>query len=347
MAELALITDRLAEAVDGLQESISNKPWRLRTRQGFVYTLKEAHNSLSGIVAMLQNVKAEYAEQGKEETHDLKKHLNDLNYLLEIIEINRKMEEEMHQRNIEEEGISIEEQLKPNESHAVLEERVANLLLKTRHIVEKVQIEQRKEVSLTPSASQERKNLVSLLEKKESEFQQLKERYEELRNKSYLGRIEAGTSADRELEWADLTRQLVSEHASLAEGVKQYSEQLESLNNLHQNLQIRFSGLEELSLRHAKDTNELIRNLKKERDYAKRIVTDIEHETFKLRSLYSKELLNLENEKSQIRDQAAQRVKKKISSMQRELDSKTRQLDQLHKKVGESERRLEKSGKRK
>jgi len=337
----------LTETVDGIQDRLSAKPWRLHSRKGFIYNLGETHEQLSGVAHILQQVREEFRDRGKEDALDLKKHLNDIQYLLEVLEMNRKMEAELHEKTAQDEGISLDERMKPNDAHAVLEQRVSSVLLNTRYIIERLQLEERKESASVPSGQRDHKNLITLLDKKETEFQQMKQKYEELRNQSYLGKIEAGTAADRELEWADLTRVLVAEHSALSEGIKQYREQMDTLNTLHHTLEQRFSALDELSIRHANETNDLIRNLKKERDYARTVVTDIEHETFKLRGVYSKELLNLESEKARIREQAGKRVKNRIASLEKELAEKSEKMNRLHQKVNESETKLSAFKKRK
>ena len=95
-----------------------------------------------------------------------------------------------------------------------------------------------------------------------------------------------------------------------------------------------------MQARHSEKTSELIAMLKKERDYAKKIVLDIEHETLQLRSTYSKELLNLEEEKARAKNDAYDKFREKSVRQDAELNEKKELIGHMREAVEAKEEKI-------
>ncbi|AJF59550.1 MAG: hypothetical protein QT03_C0001G0037 [archaeon GW2011_AR10] len=341
MAESIVLAQKVHEEVEELQSRISGKQWKDYTRNSFIYNLTQTISSLEETAALLEELQLNFEGQALNGP-DIGKHSKELGELISLLKRNQKMEESRLQRARERGIAELGDETGSKELYSELEQKVLGMLLKTRYALERVDLFLRKKEARPFMESSHKRNILELLEQKEDEFQNLKHRYEELRNKSLVGRLEEGTSSDLEMELQELSRNLERHSTLLEKELDSNRKSVEMLLASQQELDGRIKATEELTSQFMKKALEVILMLKKERDYAKKIVLDIEHETLQLRRTYSKELLDLEHEKENAKTEAFNKFKKSIVEMQKDLEEKTSLLKHLREILSEKEKKIQK-----
>src|SRR3989344_2503792 len=158
--------------------------------------------------------------------------------------------------------------------------------------------------------------------------------------RSCVGMIGEESAADIEKELNELSAKLSAEDSLLEEGVSSCRKQLEQLSVRQAELSGKTRNIREMQARPSEKTAELVTMLKKERDYAKKIVLDIEHETLQLQNTYSNELLNLEEEKIRAKNDAYEKFKERVGRQDAELNEKKELIRHLREAVEAREHRI-------
>lgn len=343
MPDVTLLCSKIEEGINRLQERISAKEWRRYSRVSFLHNLRSTVEELEGIASMLEMLASEFRRQGISDSADMDGHLKEINSVIVVLRRNQKMEEERSARGGGQGLEALAEGGGSAELYSSLEQKVLGLLLKTRYLVERVSILSARERSAPVQGRSAHRNVLELLERKEEELQRLKEQYEELRNRSFLGFGEQ-TAPDLEHELNEIARRLEAEGALLGAALKQQSAQIENLANAQSELGHKMGVFEEMGARHAAKASELATMLKKERDYAKKIVLDIEHETLQLRNTYSRELLALEETKARAREEIKEKARGRVEQLEHELGENKNLLEQFRKIAHEKEEKIQKLG---
>ncbi len=346
-----MLCDKVINGINALQERIGEKEWKSYSRSSFIYNLGATVEELEEITSFLELMETEFKSKALEGAPDLSENINELNKLIVLLKRNQKLEETTV-KGARERGLQelIEEVEKPD-LYADLEQKVLGVLLKTRYLIERIHVFLRKQQLKPLTTESAARDVITLLEQKEEELQKVKEKYEELRAKSFMGVLEEGTASDIENELNEIARQLESESTILKRNLSDYKKLVEAAISSQADLERKIDDVEELNSQHLAKTFELITLLKKERDYAKKIVMDIEHETLQLRSAYSKELLALEEEKEKARNRAYEKFKKQLVKLQGDLHEKNELITHFRtiiadkeKKVNVLKEKLEKEG---
>ncbi|MFH1224203.1 MAG: hypothetical protein V1676_00180 [Candidatus Diapherotrites archaeon] len=331
MAEIILLCEKALNAADRLNAEIGAKAWGTYERVPFTHNLKKAISGLEEISSALELMKAEFAREGIPQSADVEAHLHEINSAIMLLKRNREMEDSKGE-TADAEGNA--------ELYSSLEQKVLSALLKTRYLAERAGIATRKREGSPMRGRSAHRNVLELLEKKEDELQDIRGKYEELRRKSYFGTLEENTSADIEKELNSLGRGLEAAGSMLGTEIEGQRKQLEDLIRGYDILEHRMRAIDEMNGQHMAKTFELITLLKKERDYAKKIVLDIEHETLQLRNAYSRELLALEDAKVRAREEAAEKAGGRVAAMQRELADRNNLLKRFEEMLEDREEKI-------
>ncbi|MFH1586996.1 MAG: hypothetical protein ABID38_04020 [Candidatus Diapherotrites archaeon] len=347
MAETLLICGKIVDMVDALQNRIDGKDWKDYSRTSFIYNLASTIHELEEISLNLEFVRNEFQHHAYTNAPEISNHMKEINSLIAFLKRNRKLEEGLIEKAMDR-GVDLEELVHAPDLYSSLEQKVLSLLLKTRYLIERLEVFARKNEG-KPIEGKANRTLLELIDVKEDELQKVKEKYAELKSKSFWGKLEEGNSSDLENDLSELERKLGSSNSLVEESLRMHKRQAENLTSSREDLEGRVSELEEIVSQYQRKTSELIASLKKERDYAKKIVLETEHETLKLRNTYSKELLNLEQEKISVREQARGELKGKIAAIKKELGEKKdlverfkKMVDGREKKIGELEGEISK-----
>jgi len=339
MPAVEMLIGKLEEEIQLLHERVDAKPWGSYSRTSFIYNLTHAIHSLEEIAALIEQVMIEFRKDGLSGYPDAKQHTKEINELIVVLKRNQRMEEETVERH-RSSIADLEQRVGAAEQYASLEQKVLGVLLKSRYIAERMNVFVRKTQSSPALIHGKSRNILELLEQKENELQSLRGKYEQIRNRSIVGSLEQDSAADIEKELNEISTKIAAEDSLVGEGISNFRKQLELLNSRQAELNEKARNIREMQARQSEKTSELIAILKKERDYAKKIVLDIEHETLQLRSTYSKELLNLEEEKVRAKNEAFEKFRERISRQENELNEKKELLGHLREAIEARDRKI-------
>ncbi|MBU0662719.1 hypothetical protein KKH30_04110 [Candidatus Micrarchaeota archaeon] len=326
MAETLVLCGKVLDSIEELNSGMNEKQWGEYDRTPFVHSLKKAIGELEGIESLVAMLNSSF-ERGGREGPDTEEYLGEMKALITLLKRNRELED--GKRTNSEDGVP--------ELYSSLEQKVLGMLLKTRHLVERAELAGRKGDAKHYAGRSAHRNVLELLERKETELQKVKESYEQLRNRSFMGVLEEHTSADIEKEMNDLARGLESAGSYISVRIDAQKKQMDALSRGYDEMEQKLRSMEEINSQHMVKASELTLALKKERDYAKKVLLDTEHETLKLRNTYSRELLSLEGEKQRAREDAKEKSAERVSSLERELIEKSAMLKRLEAILHERE----------
>lgn len=316
MASAERAIAEIGEKINGLQTGISQRPWRNASKIVFVNTLDKSLSELRELQSLFSHTAEEIEKDPKEGKPDLKPFLKEMEKLIDVLEKNLRFE---RKKKGKAKTVNVLEKDETPELYADLEQRILGLLLKARYSLERTSIFLRKH-GLTPITDKSTaKQVMEVLERKDDELQNLREKYEDIRKKSYLGYLEEETVADLEHEMNDLGKRMALSADELGKTISFHKSQIEYIENSYAELKQKLDSLEEIFFAYSEKAEELIKDLKKERDYAKKVVLDVEHETLQLRNTYTTELLGLQESRLSAKKEAEKRFLVEIKTLQRQL----------------------------
>ncbi len=316
MANAEKIVGEIGEKINELQSSISQQPWRNASRIVFMNALEKSVEDIEGLQKLFSEAIEEIEKEPKEGKPDLKPFLKEIEALSKVLDKNLRFEKKRKSRA---KTINALESDETPELYADLEQRILGMLLKARYSLERLTIFLRKQ-GLTPLTERTTaKQVMEVLERREDELQDLREKYEGIRKKSYLGYLEEETVADLEHELGELGRKMSLSADELGKSISFHRSQIEYIENSYSELKQKLDSLEEIFFAYSEKSEELIKDLKKERDYAKKIVLEVEHETLQLRNTYTRELLGLQESKLAAKREAEKRFEAELKKLKGEL----------------------------
>lgn len=341
MAHAIVISEKVIEAVNALQDRLYAKHWGEHSRASFVYSVIHTVHALEEINELLLEAKSQLEKEGRN-VSGLQEHLRELQSITVLLDRNQKLEQARVQK-AKDRGIAmLADDIVNPELYSSLEQRVLGFVLKTRFLVERLSIMERKEQGEQAIVTRSTKKVLDLLDEKEKELQELRKKHDELRKHSYLARIEEHSSIDIETEINELAKKMEGEQRVLETSLESFRRTTEQLQHAYSLMREKFRTTEEISSKLSTKTTELASVLKKERDYAKRIVLDIENETLRLRNAYSSQILSIEEGKALNRKEAEEKTSQKVSGLQKELHEQQELAKQLKESLLEKEKEIQK-----
>jgi len=157
-----------------------------------------------------------------------------------------------------------------------------------------------------------------------------------------LHALQKKTTSDLEHELNEFSRKLHSKSENLVDSFELNKKKLSELQVSQSHLAERINLFDEMQHQHFEKSLDLITLLKKERDFAKKLILDIEGETLALRNTYSKKLLSLEQEKAQSKSESYEKFKKRLITQENELEKKSQTISALKDTIEQNERRIKK-----
>ncbi len=332
MADLVYLNDEALQKVMELSELLSHKAWSEHSREGIVVALEQSVEKLSELKAVLEKIEKEL---GAEAEPKIRQHISEMEK--EIVFLNRNLEFEKKKKPIAEDLLQPQ---KYNEQYSAIEQRILSTLLKTRYLVERTQLQARKQTITPIKEKSTAKNLLDLLKAKESEIESMKEKYSEARKHALTGMAELEDSATIENEMNALARKLEVQQSDLEKAYFESQKGLGAMQNSNLMLRKEVMKLQQVFTNYMAKNFELITLLKKERDYAKKIVLDIEHETMQLRSAYSKELFSMQEAKVSAKREAEEKFLNRIRKIEKDNSQKQQLTGQLQGMLQDREKKL-------
>ena len=307
----------LTEKISYLTVKLRDSNWASLSRLGFV---REAGNCLDKMTGIRKNLE-ELEHVLSAEKLGINPLLSDLKKIEKLIEKNVHFE---HEKKSDFVGIHPRTQEEHPELFASLQQSVLSIMLKTRFLVERSAIFVQRNAPSAEAVGEatERKEIIQLLEQKEAELQQLREQYDNVRKHTILGFAHEENAAETEQDMQKLARKFESEKRELKHRASEFRSIISGLQSEFLQLSDKLEENERAFSEYVDKSEELIMLLKKERDYSKKIVLDIENDVMQLRAKYSNELLKMEESKAKARGEATVDARKAIGKLQLELEDK-------------------------
>ena len=337
MASAEKIVGEIGEKINELQTGLNRQPWRTASKTVFTNALDKSIGNMQGINNLFKELVENIKKDPKEGSPDLKPFLKELKKLLAILEKNLRFEK---QKKSNAKTVNVLEEEETPELYADLEQRILGMLLKARYSLERASIFLRREGFTPLTGNGTAKQVMQILERKEDELQDLREKYEDIRKKSYLGYFEEDSVADLEHELGDIGRKMALNADEVGKTIAFHKNQVEYVENSYAELKQKIDSLEELFFVYSEKSGELIKNLKKERDYAKNVVLDVEHETLQLRNSYTNELLGLQENKLSAKAEAEKKFELELKKLHRQV-SEQNDLVSHFRKIAEDKLKKE------
>ncbi|MFA5357575.1 MAG: hypothetical protein WC308_01500 [archaeon] len=337
MVSLDEKVEELVKSVDSLHDLIAAENWKEINRQGFIFGLETYTKKLKGIYYEFAEVDKELRSILEKNAPDISQFLSELQKKIIVFESNLKMERGTKFR---ENLINETEPMEVPELYFSIQHKMLNLTLKARYSVERVRTFLHTRKTHFSKKGATAKNLLELLNQRESEIADLKQKHHELRRKSFLGFVQEKNVAETEAELSKLDKELDASVLEVSGALKTHFSQISFLEGSFAQLKEKISLIEGRHEKFSKKSLEVIKDLKKERDYAKTVAIDVENETLKLRAEYTKKILSIEEEKHAIKEKASENYLKELKSMRAELDDKAREIKKLHLLIEKQEEEI-------
>ena len=313
--------EAIVSEVNSLYDTVSKGNWRELNKTGFIFELERSTKQLKEIFQDFSDVDRELGTMLEKNTPELSDFLSLFGKDLTVLEANLKMEKKAKWR---ESIINENESFVVPELYVSMQEKILGLLLKSRYSAERLStFTNAKRIHVVKKGSTA-KNLLELLDKREKEIDELKSKQNEMRRRSFLGFIEERNIAEIEREVNEVDKELATELAELKNALKIHLSQMEYLEGSFSQLKSKIENVEEMQYNFSKKTLDLIKEMKKERDYAKKVAIDIEQETLKIRGDYTRQLLGIEEKKQEIREKTREQFQKELKQLEEE-NSKLRE----------------------
>ena len=329
--------NKLVNSIDDIDRDLLKTRWKDMTRHVFVNTLENSIDSLKESRVLLKELKSHLGAMDTD-APSLTVTINDFEKTIIVLEKNLKLEKgKSHSGDAIVNITSISE---VPELYASLEHKILELLLKTRYVLEDVDLFLRKE-QITPfNEKASARNLVEILRKREEEMRELKDNLEKLKKKSFFGYIHEESPADIEKEVHELAKKLEKSLEQMKHNYSSYGDKLESMAHNFALLKEKIRSVEEMFDQFSEKSEELARILKKERDYAKKIVLEADGETGRVRRSYTKELLDMQKEKVKARSDAEVKYKKQIMEIKKDISEKDKMLRDFTEMLSRREHKI-------
>ncbi|GEM_PF-3375259 len=338
MPELREIADKIEQDASTLREKAGSTQWGKLSRRGFIFSTSNMLPGLEELYSLFQLARMEMSKEGDPAAPEASEHLAELNRLITTLKRNVEMEqsrlEKMKTQGIE----AIAETVTVPELYSELEQKTLAMLLKSSYFVERMRIFSRKKEPLMETRGAQR-NVLDLLAKREEEVAALRKKYDETRKNTFMGLLEKDTSAEIEGELNEVSRSIESKTALLRKAFdasKMFNEQFQRQQS---ELGQRVLSVEDLQSQMTAKTFEVLTMLKKERDYAKRMLIEIEQETISLRNTYSKELLGLQEEKLRLKNTIEEKHSREMSELKSELRHRNDTIRHFQESISAKERK--------
>lgn len=339
MPELRELCDRIERQVGELREKATVKQWANYSRPAFVNNVAGILPGLEELYSLFQIARNEMEKRKEPERPDLSAHIKDTNQLITVLKRNKELEEARIEKMKEEPSTAFSETITVPELYSDLEQKALSILLKSTYAAERMRVFDRKREPLMHTKAGQ-KSILDLLERKDSELGALRKKYEETRQNTFLGLVEKESSIETENELNGIARSLESRTALMRKLFEGSRETFSALQKQMAELEERINNVEDLESQAMGKTFELVTMLKKERDYTKKILMEIEHETIQLRNTYSKELLGLQEEKLSYRNELEARYEKELTGLRNELRQRAELLKHFQDTVADKEKKI-------
>jgi len=183
------------------------------------------------------------------------------------------------------------------------------------------------------------RNLLELLQRKEDELRELTKKHHELKRKGFFNSGEKSI-AEIEHELFEGDKQLAMALEDAKKSLKTHFAQIEYVQGSFTSLAQRVETINSAHEKFTKNAIELIKELKKDRDFARTSALEIEQENIRNRGDLTNKMIDIEKEKSELKDKARAKYFQDMDKIKKEMTEKSQVITNLSKLVEEQEKEI-------
>ncbi len=330
------ILDKLLYKANELHESITSNEWKHYSRKIFVHAVNKTIARLEEILEIIEELHKRIEKEPSVDSPDLTPLIKA--YSKTLISLRRNIALEEAKKEI---PFDLKDKTEVPELYAFVGEKIMSLLLKTRFAIERVHLHAIKERITPEQEKATAKNILNLLQTKEKELENLREKYEKLKHKSLEVNLGEKSAGEKEKEFMELAGKTEAESRIIENGFADFRKKMDSVNSEFNELRLKSKVLENLSTELTEKANEIISMLKTERDNAKQMLMEIESDSLNLRSMYSKELLKLNESKIQAKKEIEQDLREKMQMEKSAMKEKDKLLEEFEKIIDDRNKKIQ------
>ncbi len=337
MATLEEHVNLCVKEVNTLHEAASRTNWAELNREGFVFELEQNTMRLRELYLKFDEINRELRLLMEKNTPDVDTLITEMAREITVLEANISMEKK---KKLKSELVNEKEPTEMPELYSSLQQKILTLALKARYNIDKVSnfISARKLPFVRRGSTA--RNLLDALQQKDNELNEVKQKNIELKRKTYFGLAQEKSIAEIELELNEMDKRLEESVNEAKKSMKTHIAQINYVEGSFAHLKTKIDEIEAMHSAFTHKTIELIKDLKKERDFAKTLALEIENETMHSRQEYTREVLGMEEKKQALEEKMRERFEKELNSMKKQLDEKETALINSHKLISELEKQL-------
>ena len=326
MPSLVNLEEKVEECINeinSLHTAVARTNWAQINRQGFVFELEQNTSRLKTIYLNFDEINREIKMLLEKNSPEFSSFLTEIAREITVLEANISMEKK---KKIRQELINETESIEVPELYSSLQQKILTISLKLRYNIDKARtflIARKTPVMQKGSTA---KGLLETLQRKEEELDEMKQKHIELKRKTYFGNVTEKSIAETESELNELDKKLSQAVDETKKSLKTHFAQISYVEGSFTQLKKEVEELENNHSTFAGKAIELIKELKKERDYARTIALEVEQDTLSKRSEYTKQLMGLEDKKLEVEEKIKSRYEKELSALRKGLDEKNTAL---------------------
>jgi len=322
--------------IENLHALVSKTRWNDLNREGFVFELERGTKRLKEIYSDLMEMNKDITMMLEKNTPNISDTLIEIKRELIILESNIKMEKS---KKLREALVNESETIEVPELYSSLQQKILKLTLKSRYSAEKIKgFLVAKKIPFVQKGSTAR-NLLELLQKKEDEINELKTKHSDLKRTGFF-KAEEKSLAEIEHELYESDKQLSLALEDTKKSLKTHLAQIEYVEGSFATLKKKVELIEKNQNGFTKNATTIIKELKKDRDYARTSALEIEQDNMKSRGMLTNKMLEIEKEKSELKDKARIKYNKDMSEIKKELVEKSQIVANMIKLIEEQEKEI-------
>jgi len=321
--------------INSLHDAVARTNWAQLNRQGFVFELQQSTKKIKDIYLQMGEINRELKLLLEKNTPELDSVLSEVARELTVLDANISMEQKKKLRS---ELVNEKESLEVPDLYSSLQQKLLSLALKMRYNADKARnfLLARKTPFVKKGSTA--KNLLEALQSREEELNELKQKNIELKRKTFFGTTSADKSiSEIEVELNEMDKRLDDTVNETKKSLKTHFAQINYVEGSFVQLKTRVEEIDGIHSAFTKKSIELIRELKKERDFAKNLALEIEHETMRSRSEYTKQVLEIEDKKAAIEERVKEKYGAELNSLKKHIEEKNVALKHAQKLIEQLE----------
>ncbi len=327
----------LIKKIDELHSLVSKTKWSELNREGFVFELERSIKWLNIAYDGFVSIDKEAKLLLEKNTPDISDFILRFRKELIILESNLTMEKH---KNFRVELVNATEERDVPDLYSSLQTKILEIILQSRYSIDKLdKFLMAQKIPFVKKGSTARE-LITLLQQKEDELAELRKKNIDLKRKNFFGPAKEKSVAEMEEELNAKDKAL---EIAVRESKKNLATHLAQINYVEGSFNVlkeKVRLIEELHENYNKKSIELIRELKKERDYAKTMALEIEQDTLQIRNEHARQIVEMEEKKANIQEKLQAKYSEEINNLKKQLADKSNATEKMNKLIEKQEEEI-------